>query len=98
MTKWRGVGRHVLGFRVWSFFGHWLLGTGPYHEVSGPHGLLVRRRDSGGDPVLSAQTQARGAAGVQHVDLAEIPGRNPGQRAVSKAAPQLAAPPAIVDA
>src|SRR5437773_7124327 len=98
MTKGLVVGRQTFRFRVWSFFGPWCLVLGPCYEVSGSHGLLVRRRDTRGGPVLSAQAQAAGAPGVQHVALAEISRRNAGQRPLPTAAPQLAAAPPIADA
>src|SRR6266853_2250347 len=95
------------GFLTSSFFRHssfvirhcqWSLVLGPWYEVSRSHGLLVRRRDTGGDPVLSAQAQAPGASGFQHLALAEISGRNSGQRPLPTAAPKLAADPPIADA
>src|SRR6266513_813844 len=98
MTKGLAVGRQIFGFRVWSLFGHWSLVIGHSYEISGSHGLLVRRRDTGGDSVLSAQAQARGAPGFQHAALAEISRRNAGQRPLPTAAPQLAAAPPIADA
>src|SRR5438552_3614628 len=59
-----------------------------------PSVLLVRRHHSGGDPVLSAQAQACGAARLEHLAVAKISRRNSGQRAVPEAAPQLAPDPA----
>ena len=59
-----------------------------------PPAFLFAAADSGGDRVLPAQAQAGGEAGFEHVALAEVPGRNPGQRAVPEAAQELAADPA----
>src|SRR6185503_18698132 len=105
MTKGLAVGRQNFGFRFWSLLGplslvlcHWSLVLGPCHEFSRTHRLLVCRRHTGGDPVLSAQAQAPGAPGLQHPALAEIPRRNTGQRPLPTTTPQLAARPPTADA
>jgi hypothetical protein len=56
-------------------------------EISLARRILVCGHHSGGGGVLSAQTQAGGEAGFEHVALAKIFGRRAGQFPFSKIAP-----------
>src|SRR6476646_1839654 len=63
----------------------------PGYEFPCAYCFRLRRCVARGNSVLSSQAEAGRETGVQHLALAKVSGRDPGQRAFSTVAQELAA-------